>query len=274
MRALIDLQYDRPGTAVHGTYRRFLEWPEPPAEPVMWEHYDPNWRQFVGTTFAVIVEDFADRLGPELVGAIEASILLACEGEPEGRISPSYSNPRSCAPGSTPGPAGVSTGRSWWSAARVRAADRRGLRPVRCVRRVQLADLLRHRPLRAPALAGDPARRLLLDAGRASRDRALAATGAFFNANVRSFGGPFTRSYHPDATRSVTLFSLWIWALLGRELAPLPPIDTEPVDHGHDLMAGPLFARLAGEPRGDDLSEFRAFGGLTASSRSSRVTGT
>ncbi len=93
IRALIGLQYDRPGTVVHGTYRRFLEWPEPPAEPVMWEDYDPNWRQFVGTTFAVILEDFSDRLDADLVAAIEASIGLACAGEVDGRIPPSYSNP-------------------------------------------------------------------------------------------------------------------------------------------------------------------------------------
>ena len=93
VRALIELQYDRPGTVVHGTYRRFLEWPEPPDDAVMWEDYDPNWRQFVGTTFAVILEDFADRLDASVVSAIEASIGLACAGEPARRIPPSYSNP-------------------------------------------------------------------------------------------------------------------------------------------------------------------------------------
>jgi len=65
IRVLVGLQYDRPGTVVHGTYRRFLEWPDPPVAPVMWEDYDPNWRQFVGTTLALILEDFSDRLDGE-----------------------------------------------------------------------------------------------------------------------------------------------------------------------------------------------------------------
>jgi hypothetical protein len=51
--ALIGLQYDRPEAVFHGTYRRFLESPEPPPAPVMWEHYDPNWRQFVGTDLRI-----------------------------------------------------------------------------------------------------------------------------------------------------------------------------------------------------------------------------
>jgi hypothetical protein len=60
------------------------------------------------------------------------------------------------------------------------------------------------------------------------------------------------------------MFSLWIWALLGRALAPLPTLDAPVVGHGHDLMAGPIFARLAGEPVAYDLADFRAFSGERA----------
>jgi hypothetical protein len=86
------------------------------------------------------------------------------------------------------------------------------------------------------------------------------SAGALYNANLRNFCGPFTRSYHPDATRSVTMFSLWIWAVLGREYAPLPPLDAPVVDHGHDLMAGPVFDRLTRGSAVYDLSDFRSFG--------------
>ena len=34
------------------------------------------------------------------------------------------------------------------------------------------------------------------------------SAGEFYNANLRNYCGPFTRSYNPDATRSVTLFSI------------------------------------------------------------------
>src|SRR5579871_6255160 len=93
LRALLALQYDRPGRAWDGTFRRFLEMPEPPDDAEMWVHYDPNWRQFVGTTFALIVEDFGEVLPAALVEALVASIGHACAGEPDHRIPPSYTNP-------------------------------------------------------------------------------------------------------------------------------------------------------------------------------------
>lgn len=262
IRALIGLQYDRPGTVVHGTYRRFLEWPEPPDEPVMWEHYDPNWRQFVGTAFAVILEDFPERLGTEVVAVIEASIRLACDGEPERRISPSYSNPALM--------------HAWldaWCGAR--AGDERLVERGRAFARAIVADFDRFGEFdefNSPTYYGIDLYALRLwrlfapdpyfaEQGERLESELWRSAGAFYNANLRNSCGPFTRSYHPDATRSVTLFSLWIWALLGHRYAPLPPIGSEVVEHGHDLMAGPLFARLAGEPTGTDLAAFRSFGG-------------
>lgn len=260
IRALIALQYDRPGTVVHGTYRRFLEWPDPPDDAVMWEDYDPNWRQFVGTTFALILEDFADRLDQRLVAAIEASIGLACAGEPARRIPPSYSNPALM--------------RAWldaWYGRRTGDAGliERGLAFAAAI----VADFDRHNAFdefNSPTYYGIDLYALRLwrlfapdpyfaTHGARLENEVWRSAGGFYNANLRNWCGPFTRSYHPDATQSVSLFSLWIWALLGRERAPLPPLDAAVVDHGHDLMAGPVFARLAGEPVGYDLADFRSF---------------
>ncbi len=47
-----------------GTFARFAEWPEPGADAVEWEDYDPNRRQFVGTTGLVVLREFHDRLSP------------------------------------------------------------------------------------------------------------------------------------------------------------------------------------------------------------------
>lgn len=261
IRALIGLQYDRPGTVFHGTYRRFLEWPEPPAAPVMWEDYDPNWRQFVGTTFAVILEDFADRLDADVVASIEASIALACAGELDGRIPPSYSNPALM--------------RAWldgWYGRRT--GDEMLVDRGRAFAEAIVADFDRFGAFdefNSPTYYGIDLYALRLwqqfapDPYFATHGARLElavwrSAGELYNANLRNFCGPFTRSYHPDATRSVTMLALWIWALLGREHAPLPSLDAPVVDHGHDLMAGPIFDRLA-RASTLDLSDFRTFGG-------------
>ena len=265
INALIGLQYDGPGAAFHGTYRRFLESPEPPPAPVMWKDYDPNWRQFVGTTFALILEDFSGRLGPGLVAAIEASIGLACTGEPDGRIPPSYSNPALMRAwldswyGRRTGDAGlVDRGRTFAEAI-VADFDRVGAFDEFNSPTYYGIDLYALRLWRT--LPPDP---YFATHGERQEDALWRSAGTFYNANLRNWCGPYTRSYHPDATRSVTMFSLWIWARLGRARAPLPALDAPVVGHGHDLMAGPIFARLAGEPVDYGLADFRGFTGERA----------
>jgi hypothetical protein len=261
IRVLIDLQYDRPGTVVHGTYRRFLEWPEPPAEPVMWDDYDPNWRQFVGTTLALVLEDFSDRLDDDLIAAIDGSIGLACAGEADGRIPPSYSNPALM--------------RAWldgWYGRRI--GDETLVSRGRAFAERIVADFDRFgafAEFNSPTYYGIDLYALRLwqmfapdpyfATHGARLERAVwRSAGALYNANLRNFCGPFTRSYHPDATRSVTMFSLWIWAVLGREYTPLPSLDAPIVDHGHDLMAGAVFDRLTRGSAVYDLADFRTFG--------------
>jgi hypothetical protein len=245
LRALLALQYDAPGRVWDGTFRRFLEMPEPPDDAVMWVHYDPNWRQFVGTTFALIVEDFADRMEPGLVDALIASIGRACAGEPDGRIPPSYTNPALM--------------RAWldaWYGARVADAHffERGLMFAARIA-AEFDEFGAFDEFNSPTYYGidmyalrlwqefAPAPLFALEGARLEGALWLSAA-AFYNASLRNFCGPYTRSYGADARTSVSLFSIWLWAVLGREYAPLPDLDAPSVDHGHDLMAGPVFARL------------------------------
>ena len=103
----------------------------------------------------------------------------------------------------------------------VREDGHRTVRPVRRVRRVQLTDLLR-RSTCTPSPCGGRSRR-----HRGSRTTVLALESAiwheaalFHHAGLANFCGPYTRSYGPDATRTVTLIALWIWAAFGRARRP------------------------------------------------------
>lgn len=244
IEALLELQHDAPGTPFDGTFRRFLEWPDPPDDPVMWEDYDPNWRQFVGTTFALILEDFGDLLGDGLGGRVLQACRRAALGEPDGRIPTSYTNPALM--------------RAWLDAWVGTRTDDPGLleRGEGLARRmverfdrhgtfdefnsptyygIDLYALALWRTFGPTPVFWEQGRRLELAVWDEMLD--------LFSPSLGNWAGPYTRSYHPDATRSVAKAALWLWAEGGREWAPLPPLNPA-VHHGHDLTSGPVIARL------------------------------
>lgn len=51
--------------------------------PVAWDTYEPNLREFIGMTFAMLLEHFEDRLSPALVSDIRKSCRLLMEGAME-----------------------------------------------------------------------------------------------------------------------------------------------------------------------------------------------
>ncbi len=262
--ALLGLQYDEPGTAFHGTFARFPEAPFPPDEPVMWDDYDPNWRQFVGTTFALMLEDFPERLSDERRAQMLAAVHLACVGEEaEGRLRPSYANP-----------ALMHAWLDGWCGRRRQdddqtlGAERFAASVVERFDRFGAFD-----EFNSPTYYGIDLYALALwrtfpptswfaSAGARVEAAIWHEAATFHHAGLGNFCGPYTRSYGPDATRTVTLMALWIWASFGRPLAPLPDLDAPVVDHGHDLMAGPLIGRLAVAPADEaDRASFLHFDG-------------
>ncbi len=48
--------------------------------PVAWDTYEPNLREFIGMTFAMLLEHFTDRLSPDLVQRIRLSCRSLMEG--------------------------------------------------------------------------------------------------------------------------------------------------------------------------------------------------
>src|SRR5687767_8639532 len=90
LNELCALQYDEPGTPWHGTFARFAESPPPRAGAVEWIDYDPNWRQFVGTAFALALRRF--EVPDATADRMRAAIALAVAGEPPDRVAPWYSN--------------------------------------------------------------------------------------------------------------------------------------------------------------------------------------
>jgi len=234
---LCALQYDRPGAIWDGTFARFAEWPEPPeAGAVEWVDYDPNWRQFLGTTFAVVLETFDVSLSiaARLVEAIERCIA----GEPRDRVAPSYSN--------------IALMKAWlerdesYAAAVVDCFDEFGAFEEYGSPTYYGIDLY------ALALW----RRLPPTPSFAVWGERLWATlwrdiARWWHPDLRNLCGPYSRAYGMDMTTYVGLLGLWF------PEAVVPPLDSR-FEHSHDLTMAPLVAVVGGGPGSGEVAYDRS----------------
>lgn len=242
--AVIGQQLHVPKAPFDGTFRRSPEEGDPPADAVMWLHYDPNWRQFIGTTFALICERFGDDLDASLVDRLRASIATAVSTEGPDRVPPTYSN--------------IALMKAWLD------GDAAYARSVADAFSSHGAFL----EYNSPTYYGIDLFALAL--WRTSAD--LAPIGApieaalwrdiagFYHAGLRNLCGPYDRSYGMDMTAHATPLGLWIWRLVGRELAPFPDPAVR-FSHPHDFCFAPCIAALEAEIPDDALSDLRAFSG-------------
>lgn len=250
LERVLALQLFAPGAAFDGTYARFAESPAPdPGRAVVWRDYDPNWRQFVGTALALLLEDFGALLPDGLAARVEASVVRACRSEPEGRIPLDYTNPGLMQAwllswcGLRLGDEGLSRrGASLAAALAGRFEELGGFEEFNSPTYYGI-DLLAlglwHELPPAPSFA---------ELGGRLASRLWQEAAERYHQGMRNWCGPFTRTYGPDATRSVTLLGLWHAAVHGLRDAPLPPLVGDglgEVHHGNDVMAGPVIARLA-----------------------------
>lgn len=245
--AVLAQQYRTPGRPWDGTFRVTAEQRDPPGdEAVEWLHYDPNWRQFVGSILALTLEEHETRLPPELVTRVVAAIEAAARGESGGRIPDWYTNP-----------ALMHAWLQGWVGRRVGAPDLVAAGHAGAER--AMARLARHGDvdeyssptydgvdLYAAALwhrhpASDEEARwgetLLVTLGR--------RIGRLFHPGLGAMCGPYIRAYGLGLDRYVSLLALWLVAAGVPPEDVLPPAIDEHTVHVHDLAFAPLFAALA-----------------------------
>ena len=248
IEALLALQYDQTGAVWHGTFARFAEWPEPAADAVEWDDYDPNWRQFLGTTWLVILREFETRLPRATVERIDHSLRLCVEGEPEARVAVWYTNIALMKAvlevevgHRLHEPAWVDRGHGLAQSV-VERRERKGAFDEFNSPTYYGIDLLGLALWRTCAVSSR-----LRDWGAAMERALWAETALLYHAGLGNLCGPYTRSYGMDLHRYVGAIALWLWPVVGREAAPLPPIDGAAIDHGHDLCLGSVVALLGSE---------------------------
>jgi hypothetical protein len=261
IRAALAAQLDAPGTEYHGTFKRFPEEPAPPEGAVVWKDFDPNWREFVGTLFIVMLEDFSAAIPDALQREMEGALRLACEGAMVRNVAASYTNIalmaafqlRWC---------GDRFGSAEWR----EAGERLGAEVYALYKEDETFP-----EFNSPTYYGVNLYALALWRSY-SGSEALRRMGAemeaglwrdaarFYHAGLRNLCGPYDRSYGMDMTAYAALLGLWVWAAIGEEGAPFPHWRGR-FGHANDFCMGPTIAHLAGSVPEDVVAHLTAFHG-------------
>jgi hypothetical protein len=262
LRAILKQQFHAPGKPWDGTFRRMPTEPDPGANAVMWRNYDPNWREFIGTTFAVILTEYPDRIPADLGRALRKSIDYAIAGEiKEKRLLPSYTN-ISLMYGYLWNFAAVNDNRPEWVAPAVQWQEE-------TYKQFKEHDAFFE--FNSPTYSGVDIFALALwrNYGFTPRMRSIGsemeaalwnATADLYNANLRNISGPYDRAYGMDMQSYVSIMGLWLRTVLDADKAPLTKFDP-PVDHLADLWLTPAIAILDTRIPAEAMKRFSSFQG-------------
>ena len=254
-------QFDEPDQPYHGTFLRAPEEPRPPAEPLEWKHYDPNWREFIITTLAIILLEYEERLPRSLVQKIDAAIPNAVEGALARRLRASYTNIALmnafmlCFAGdrlSQP---------AWFEHGENMAREIYRLFRLHNTFEEYNSPTYYGVDLYALALWREYSTSPLLRQLGAEMEAWLWMDIAqFYHAGLRNLCGPFDRSYGMDMRRYVALAGEWIGMVTGKAQAPYPQVDRS-FAHAADLCFVPCVAILGAQPPPEVPPHFLAFQG-------------
>jgi len=261
IEAVLNQQIDEPDQPYHGTYFRAPEEPHPPTRYAqMFVQYDPNWRSFIGTTFALILDEYSSRLPESLRKRMQASIALSVDGEVrEGRLKPTYTN-IALMHGFLMTWAGRHLQKPEWTASGERFCSS------------VFNEFSKHGTFweyNSPTYYG-------VDLYALGLWRAYGATPSLqrmgtemesglwndialhYHAGLKNLAGPFDRSYGMDMAEYVSLTGLWLRVVLGPEIAPFPQISPQ-MNHAADLIYGPVFALVGTKVPTQAVQHFKEF---------------
>jgi hypothetical protein len=246
LEAILTYQFDEPNMVYHGTFYRAPEEPHPPESPFEWKDYDPNWREFIITTIAIILIEYEQQLPRSLVDEIDAAIRKAVEGALKRGLKATYTNIAlmnafmMCFAGDRlDEPAWVESGEAM---------------AKEIYRLFKLHDTFEE--YNSPTYYGPDlyalaewrvyGSALLRQLGAEMGALLWADVARFYHAGLRNLCGPFDRSYGMDMRRYVALLGEWIWLITGQEQAPFPGFD-RPFAHSADFCFGPCIAILGAQ---------------------------
>lgn len=253
LRTVVCNQFAMDGSPFQGTFRRAPEEPEPPDEPLMWIHYDPNRRQFIGTTLATIIDQHADALAGALVDDLRASIADCVAGEPDDRVADTYAN--------------IALMKAWLDTWAGRTEVGGSLARATYEHFDVHGTFLEYNSptyygidLIALAMWRTSSSAVLRELGADMEQRLWRDIARFYHAGLRNLCGPYDRAYGMEMAAHATPLGLHVWSAIGRERAPFPRTSGK-FFHPHDFCFGPQMAAAPSLVPDDVLQHLTAFSG-------------
>ncbi|KAL5120848.1 hypothetical protein ACEQ8H_001329 [Pleosporales sp. CAS-2024a] len=253
---IIGAQFNNVSQQWYGDYQIYPEQPTVGTaqyQPDIYNSWDPNWRGFVGTTFIVMLEEFAHLLPADVQEYMMQSLYNTTIGDSyrvggvdDDNLYPAYSNPsimRALVSG--------------WVGRRMNDSNM-------TVSGEKYANQIIHLFTRADTLsefnsgtyAGVSLYAMTLWAKYMPQDSLMGQYGPkmikdtwtllaqLYNVNLRNVAGPWDRSYGYDMNRYLSILALQMWTVVGKAKAPM---HAKPYAMGHkdDFAISPLIAILA-----------------------------
>ncbi|WP_215751749.1 hypothetical protein [Gluconobacter sp. P5E10] len=251
MNVILDNQYPasegmKDEAAWAGSFRRSPDEPLPTEKAVAWNEYDPNWREFIGSEFALMLHVFGGRLTPDLRSRLHESIHQAVQGELHNRrLSPSYTN------------IAIMFGQLLDEDAVYRHD-----RALAAIRDRWIHDTVaifhQHQSFmeyNSPTYYGVDlfglglwrrygSTTVMRSEGEDISRHLWTDIAAFYSAPMKNLSGPYDRAYGMDMESYVALLGDWIGTFVPRSSAPLPATMTVETPHLADLWFAPTFVFL------------------------------
>lgn len=261
LQAVLDYQLNEPGAVYHGTFLRYPQETRPTQGAREWRDYDPNWRDFIGTGFALILLHFEPLLSNSLVERIDASLRLAVEGTIERHVRPGYTNI-----------ALMDAYLLHYCGTRLRVEQWKQQGEALAQK---VFDLFQQtgafEEYNSPTYYGTDlyalrlwnsfsSSNLLKQHGELMESMLWEDIARYYHAGLGNVAGPWDRSYGLDMRRYAALLGLWIWLATGRDRAPFPNTNL-PFGHSSDLCFGPCAAITGASIPEKALPHFLTFQG-------------
>ncbi|KAF1924614.1 uncharacterized protein M421DRAFT_278083 [Didymella exigua CBS 183.55] len=226
--------------AWYGTYKLSPDQPDPTPNstlypPKIYETYDPNWREFIGTQFVQVVEEFGHLIGADLVARIEESLEIAAVGGmrrngtfPENdNLTLGYSNPgmmRALVVG--------------WIGARRNNSEFIAFANEQGTKLLELFQLNGANTLseyNAPTYYGIDSWALGAQLKYGPRDQTFTTNAKtilaelwhdleeHYNGYLGQMVGPYDRAYTRDIVQHSSIVSMFFWGMFGHSHGPQPP---------------------------------------------------